>query len=165
MGNGCRKANVNVYFKARKNAAEYDDRLSSREGASELIGVSESTLADYELGCTKVVPVDKVCLMAEYYHSPELKNWYCKNECPIGKDMPIATEAKGIEGVVLKLIQQFSADRMDDFLNKVIDIAQDGEVTDQEIGALKMTMEWASTMEMALNQFRLSAEKIMGVRQ
>jgi transcriptional regulator with XRE-family HTH domain len=165
MGNGYRKVNTNMYFKARKQAAEYDDRLSSREGASELIGVSESTLADYELGGTKVVPVDKVCLMAEYYHSPELKNWYCKNECPIGKDMPIATELKGIEGVVLKMLQEFSSDRMNDMLTRLIDIAQDGEVTEQEIGALKMTMNWASDMEMALSQFRLSAEKIMGERQ
>lgn len=165
MGNGYRKVNTNVYFKARKQAAEYDDRLSSREGASELIGVSESTLADYELGGTKVVPVDKVCLMAEYYHSPELKNWYCKNECPIGKDLPIATENKGIEGVVLKLLQEFSSERMKEFLDTLIGIAQDGEVTENEIGALRMTNEWASAMEMALSQFRISSEKIMGDRQ
>lgn len=54
------KDNENVYFRARKEAAKYNERLSSREGAAELLGVSASTLADYELGNTKAVPVDKV---------------------------------------------------------------------------------------------------------
>ena len=65
MGNGSMKDNDNVYFLARKKAAIYNERLYSREGASELLGISVSTLADYELGNTKVVPVDKVVLMAE----------------------------------------------------------------------------------------------------
>lgn len=30
--------NNNVYFKARKKAATYDERLYSREGAAELLG-------------------------------------------------------------------------------------------------------------------------------
>ena len=51
----------------------YNERLYSREGAAELLGISVSTLADYELGNTKVVPVDKVVLMADLYNAPELK--------------------------------------------------------------------------------------------
>ena len=47
MGRDCSKASGNVYFEARKAAAEYDDRLYSREKAAELLGVSVSTLADY----------------------------------------------------------------------------------------------------------------------
>ena len=49
MGNGSMKDNDNVYFLARKKAATYNERLYSREGAAELLGVSVSTLADYEL--------------------------------------------------------------------------------------------------------------------
>lgn len=162
MGNGCRKQNTNVYFAARKRAAEtWDDRLSSREGAAALIGVSESTLADYELGVTKVVPVDKVALMAEFYHAPELKNMYCKNECPIGKDMNIAVESKGIESVVLKIVQEFSTNRIDDFKNTLVEIAQDGKIESREISALQMMLGWASDMEFALSQLELTAKKIM----
>ena len=46
MGNGSMKDNDNVYFLARKKAAAYNERLYSREGAAELLGVSVSTLAD-----------------------------------------------------------------------------------------------------------------------
>ena len=68
MGRGSTKGNENVYFVARKRAAMYNERLYSREGAAELLRISVSTLADYELGNTKVVPVDKVVLMAEMYN-------------------------------------------------------------------------------------------------
>ena len=70
MGRGSTKGNENVYFVARKRAAMYNERLYSREGAAELLGISVSTLADYELGNTKVVPVDKVVLMADLYNAP-----------------------------------------------------------------------------------------------
>ena len=75
--------NQNVYFQARKKAAAYNERLWSREGAAELLGISASTLADYELGNTKVVPVDKVVLMADLYKTPELITGYCMRECPV----------------------------------------------------------------------------------
>ena len=76
MGKESENGNQNVYFQARKTATSYDQRLRSREGAAELLGVSVSTLADYELGNTKVVPVDKVVLMADLYNAPELKYQY-----------------------------------------------------------------------------------------
>ena len=81
MGKGPINENTNVYFQARKKAAIYNERLYSREGASELLGISVSTLADYELGNTKIVPVDKVVLMADLYRAPELITGYCMKEC------------------------------------------------------------------------------------
>lgn len=83
MGRGPTNENTNMYFQARKKAATYNERLWSREGAAELLGISVSTLADYELGNTKVVPVDKVVLMADLYNAPELITGYCMRECPV----------------------------------------------------------------------------------
>ena len=39
----------NVYLACRKEAAEHNDKLKSREMAAEMLGVSTSTLANYEL--------------------------------------------------------------------------------------------------------------------
>lgn len=112
MGRGPTKSNENVYFVARKKAAMYNERLYSREGAAELLGISVSTLADYELGNTKVVPVDKVVLMADLYNAPELKTGYCKYECPICSYLPVATEAKGLEGIALRLMKRLDCDEL-----------------------------------------------------
>ena len=54
-----------MYFRCRKEAAAHNERLSSRAGAAELLGISESSLAKHELGITKVVPVDLVDDMAD----------------------------------------------------------------------------------------------------
>lgn len=62
MGRDATKAAGNPWYQARKKAAEYDDRLCSRESAAEQLGMSVSSLADAELGNTKFMPVDKAVL-------------------------------------------------------------------------------------------------------
>ena len=49
MGRDAMKACENPCFRCRKEAAKYNDKLNSREGAAEMLGVSVSSLADYEL--------------------------------------------------------------------------------------------------------------------
>lgn len=78
MGTNPTKAADNIYCKCRKEAAKYNDKLNSREGAAELLGISASTLADYELGITKIIPADAILRMADLYNAPELRNHYCK---------------------------------------------------------------------------------------
>lgn len=58
MGTNPTKAADNIYCRCRKEAAKYNDKLNSRDGAAELLGISASTLADYELGITKIIPAD-----------------------------------------------------------------------------------------------------------
>ena len=87
----------------RKEAAKHNDKLGRREGAAELLGISVSSLADYELGNTKVIPVDKVVLMADIYNAPELMAWYCSSECLIGKSLEMPSpEIASVERTTMK---------------------------------------------------------------
>lgn len=80
------KAMGNRYCKARLNAAKYNEKLLTRAGAADFLpGVTEDNLKKYELDITKP-PNDVVALMADAYNEPELRNWYCVHECPLGKD-------------------------------------------------------------------------------
>lgn len=63
MEKECMNCGGSIYFQCRKEAAKYNDRLSSREGASEMLNVSVSSLSNYELGLTPV-PTDVVVRMA-----------------------------------------------------------------------------------------------------
>lgn len=129
MGRGPTNENTNMYFQARKKAATYNERLWSREGAAELLGISVSTLADYELGNTKVVPVDKVVLMADLYNAPELITGYCMRECPVHGFLPLATEEKSLEGIALRLLQNFNEDSLKNMRDSLIEITADGKIT------------------------------------
>lgn len=161
MGKGSMKENDNVYFRARKEAAMYNEKLFSREGAAELLGISVSTLADYELGNTKVVPVDKVMLMADLYNAPELKYGYCKYECPIGKTMPLATKAKSIEGIALRMIQEFDADKLKTMKNSLISIAADGVISENEKPELESILQKLDEMAVVISEMKLVGEKAL----
>lgn len=161
MGNGGTKDNQNVYFRARKRAAEYNERLSSREGAAELLGISSSTLADYELGITKFVPVDKAVLMADLYNCPELRTGYCKHECPIGKYIPLATSVSGIEGIALRLFREFDSEKIKEMEKNLVDIAADGIISENEKPTLEGILKQLDGLSVAISELKLAGEKVL----
>ena len=111
MEKECMNCGGSIYFQCRKEAAKYNDRRSSREGASEMLNVSVSSLSNYELGLTPV-PTDVVVRMADLYGAPELEACYCKNDCPIGKRQNIATKIRGIEQITCSLLNHADDDRL-----------------------------------------------------
>lgn len=159
MGLDCIKGNQNIYFKSRKHASEYNDRLCSRDGAADLLGVSSSTLADYELGNTKVVPVDKVVLMADLYKCPELKNNYCKNECPIGQNEPIAVKVDSIERTALKIISVLDEKEIRDLSKSIITICADGKISHDERPVLLDVVRRLDILMESVSEMKLIAEK------
>lgn len=66
------KAAGNMFCQARYEAAKFNERLSSREGAAEELGVDRTRLARIELGSVIPYP-EEVLLMADIYRAPELK--------------------------------------------------------------------------------------------
>ena len=153
------KSNENIYFRCRKEAAKYNDKLNSREGASELLGISVSSLADYELGNIKVVPVDKVVLMADLYNAPELLRYYCKNVCPIGCRMDIPTEVEPIEKITLRLLDVLEPDRIQTSMNRLTKIAVDGKVSEEEKGSMTEIVHYLSEVKKVVEMLVLYNEK------
>lgn len=161
MGSDCTKGTGNIYFHYRKEAASWDPRLCSRERAAELLGVSPSTLADYELGNTKVVPVDKVVLMADLYACPELKAVYCKNECPIGRGMPLATRTDSLESIVLRFLKEFDEEKLADIRRGLIDIASDGKVDESERAEFEVLIHMMEGLALILSEIHLVGEQAL----
>ena len=86
MSRQATKACGNRYYEARMRAAKYNEKLLTRSGAVDCLpGVTEDSLKKYELDITRP-PNIVVALMADAYNEPELRAWYCSNECPLGKD-------------------------------------------------------------------------------
>lgn len=86
MSRQATKACGNRYFEARMRAVKYNEKLFTRAGAIDFLpGVTEDSLKKYELDITRP-PNIVVALMADAYNEPELRAWYCVNECPLGKD-------------------------------------------------------------------------------
>ena len=76
MGKKATKAADNMYYLARSEAAEFNEDLSSREKAAELVGIDRTRLARIELDTISPYP-EEVKAMAKVYNTPELCNSYC----------------------------------------------------------------------------------------
>jgi hypothetical protein len=152
---------TNVYYRARREAAEHDKRLSSRERASELLGCSVSTLANYELEVTKTVPPDAVVMMADLYNAPELKSHYCANECPIGRGMPIPTTISSIELITCRVIKALSQSAVESIKQQLIDISADGKVTKDKLPTVMSLMTYLDNLSHTLGELRLSCQKAL----
>lgn len=157
MGTNPTKAMDNIYCRCRKEAAKYNDKLNSREGAAELLGVSVSSLADYELGNTKVVPVDKVVLMADLYNAPELRNYYCANECPIGRDAVPRLEIAELDRLTIKVLSALRS--IDNIKDKLIEIAADGVISEHERPELEQILQALDQITIYSQELKLWAEK------
>ena len=157
MGTRPTKAASNIYCRSRLEAAKYNDRLNSRLGAAELLGISESSLADYELGNTKVVPVDKVNLMADLYNAPEIRNFYCANECPIGRECVAQLEVEELDRLTIKVLAAFK--NVSYIKETLVDIAADGVITEDEKQEFKSVIEALDAISHNAQELKLWAEK------
>lgn len=158
MGRDATKAAGNPWYQARKKAAEYDDRLCSRESAAEQLGMSVSSLADAELGNTKFMPVDKAVLMADRYNAPWLLNHYCLNECPIGCRHSLSDEVVGIDRVTVKLLKSLKAEKLGDVKDTLLDIAADGKITEDEKPALQEVLAYLDDLAKTVSELKTIGE-------
>ena len=162
MGREARKAAGNPWYEARKKAAEYDDRLCSREGAAERLGMSVSAVADAELGLTKCMPVDKAVLMADLYNAPQLLNYYCLHECPIGCRHSISDEVVDIDRVTVKLLKGLRVDKLEEIKDSLLDIAEDGKITVDEKPELKEVLDYLDSLAKSVSELKTIGEIALG---
>lgn len=158
MGRDATKAAGNPWYEARKKAAEYDERLLSREGAAERLGMSVSAVADAELGLSKVMPVDKAVLMADLYKAPHLLNYYCLNECPIGNRHSLSAEVHQIDRVTVKILKDLKVEKLAEIKDKLIDIAADGEVSKDELPNLREIKEFFDALSKTVSELKIIAD-------
>ena len=115
----------NIYRKKREQAN------LNRFNASEVTYMSESKIERIEYG--EVEPSTKdVCAMSEAYNAPELCNYYCARECPIGKPhVPqITTDAENLQAITMQLLA--ASNKLHAYKDTLIDMTADGAINEEE---------------------------------
>ena len=159
MGRGATKALANVWYQARIEAAKGNERLQSRFGAAEEMGLSEDTIKAAELGLFKSMPVENAVLMANCYNAPQLLNYYCLHECPIGCNRPLSSDVVGIDRVTVKLLKGLKVEELSGLKDRLLDIAEDGSVSEDEMPDLEEIIEYLEGLSKTV-----SGLKILGVK-
>ena len=156
MGTRPTKAIGNVYCDARLEAAKYNDRLKSREGAAELLGyASSSTITDWELG-VKIPTPDAVLKMADLYNAPELINKYCTEQCPLGGNVP-KVDMESLDRITVKTLSTFR--KLSETKEKLLDITEDGIISDDEKNDMRSIIKHMEEIEKVAVSLKMWAEK------
>lgn len=71
-------------------------------------------------------------MMSDLYKTPELRSYYCKHECPIGRNLPLATQVSGLQGITVKILNSLDEDGVRSMKKQLLSIAEDGEITADE---------------------------------
>jgi len=103
----------------------------SREKASELLVViPPERIERIESGKYTAHP-DEVLLMAQKYHAPHLCNFYCANECAIGKQYVPEIKIKDLSQIVLEMLSSLNTVKKRQ--ERLIEITVDGAIDEDEI--------------------------------
>ena len=125
MGRRSTKENKSIWQVTR------EDLGLTREKAGELIpGFSPERIEKIENGRTQIQPEDAM-LLAEYYKAPSLCNYYCVNECPIGRVAAPRTESKDLGQITVETLNALN--KLSRSKDRLLEIAEDGEVQPDEI--------------------------------
>ncbi|ACD53979.1 hypothetical protein ST12_08450 [Clostridium botulinum] len=155
------KENENIYRKARTIASEFNEKFKNRDGASEALGVSKDSLINYELGLCKQVPVDVVVRMADAYNAPELMNYYCCNECPIGKLTISPVDKTNINNIYKLSINIFNLiGEGNQLRNTLLDIVEDGVIDESEKEDLDKILDNLRKLAGLTNDLIIVTEKL-----
>ncbi|MBQ7447283.1 MAG: helix-turn-helix transcriptional regulator [Eubacterium sp.] len=144
------KENKNIYFQSREEAG------LTRAQASEATYISESRIEKIEYGQMQINPQDVVA-MARAYKKPSLCNYYCANDCEIGKESVPELKFTNLSQIVLMLLN--SMNRLNDEKDKLIRISADDKIDPNELSdfvSIKKQLDEISvtieTLKLWLNQ-------------
>ena len=129
MGRRATKASDNIFYQARVEAMERNQVFSSREKASDLIGIDRTRLARIEL--SEVIPYqEEVKMIAQAYDKPELCNQYCTTICPLGSITTKKIKVRNLDRLILNTLGALND--VTDLKDSLIDISEDGLVDESE---------------------------------
>ena len=161
MGRKSIKEDKNVYQEAR-------DALGwSREKAADEIAkiengrfnyLNEDKLFKIEFETAKIQPEDVLGLSLAY-NVPELRNYYCCNQCPIGeRDAPEVIYKDNVHEILVNM--SVSLESVNSKKLRLMEILADGKVDDTEMPDLNKILEELEKISMTVEAIQLWCEKM-----
>lgn len=125
MGRQSTRENKNIYQLCR------EEKGLTRDRASELMnGISAARIEKIEYDLQEPTPYD-IVQMADCYKKPDLCNYFCSHKCEIGDRYVPEVEVAELSGIILETIG--SLNEIQPLTNRLIQIARDGRISDDEI--------------------------------
>lgn len=153
MGRASIKENKNPYQISREELG------LSREKASELLETITPERIE-KIENDKFLPhADEVLAMASGYKKPTLCNYYCSQQCPIGREYVPHVEIKELSAIVLEMLASLnSVGKMKD---RLVEIAADGKIDKDEIDDFIHIQEELERISITVETLQFWVEKML----
>lgn len=152
------KTAENIFYQARTAAIKENGTFKSREGAARILGLDRTRIANIELGNIIAYP-EEILVMADGYNAPELENYYCCSICPLGKKTVVPAELMELDRLALKVLKALKDTPY--ITDTIIDIADDGIISDSERPKLKKVLAELEEIEKITRCLKLWCEKYL----
>ncbi len=149
------KENKNPYY-AMREEKDWTREYVCYEKLDGLI--SHNKLEKIENDRINIHP-DDVLLLAQAYDAPELCNYYCSHECPIGQKYVPEIQVKDLSRIVLEMLASLNS--VEKEKNRLIEITADGEITNDEIKDFMAIQEQLEKISMTVEALQLWTEKML----
>lgn len=100
---------------------------------------------------------EEVKVMAKAYKMPELCNYYCTHECAIGKDSVPEIKMKDLSQIILGM--SASLNSMQRKQERLIEITEDGEISDEELKDFIHIQKELDRISMTVTTLKLWSEQ------
>lgn len=151
MGKQSTRENKNIYQLCREECG------LTREKASEgMIGISASRIEKIEYELQEPTPYD-IVQMADCYKRPDLCNYFCSHKCTIGDRYVPEVEISELPNIILETIA--SLDEINPLTSRLIQIARDGKITDDEIKDFAFISKKLEEVSLAIDALNLWVDK------
>ncbi len=153
MGRVSVKENKNLYQVRREELG------LSREKASEMLdSIPPERIEKIENEKSLPHP-DEVLTMSEVYKMPNLCNYYCANECPIGQQYVPEVKIKDLSQIVLEMVASLNA--MHRKQERLIEITADGIIEGEEIKDFVHIQEELEKISITVETLQLWSEQML----
>ena len=98
-------------------------------------------------------------LMAEKYKQPNLCNYYCANQCPIGQEYVPEVKIKDLSQIVLEMLASLNS--MNRRKDRLIEITADGVISDDELEDFIRIREELERISIAVETLQLWSERML----
>ena len=147
MGRKSIKENKTVYQLAREELG------LTREAASDLLEyISADRIEKIENEKTLARP-EEVVTMSQCYKKPELCNYYCSHECPIGIGTVPELKIKDLSQITLEVLANLNV--LNREKDRLVEITVDGTISEDEMKDFEAIREKLSEMAVAVNSLTL----------
>lgn len=151
MGKQSTRENKTIYQLYREAQG-----LTREKASDNMTGISDSRIEKIEYELQEPTPYD-IIQMADCYKRPDLCNYYCSHKCAIGSRYVPEIAMSELSTIILETIA--SLNDINPLTSRLIQIARDGKISDDEIKDFAYISKKLDDVSLAIDSLNLWVDK------